>query len=165
MVSGAASDARISVASGWQGPHAGGMTTCSRWLSEARAIPPDNVPTDDRIPEGMPARPDSIQIRFVELGSRFPAESPPMAGTPAGVRGDWGLGTITRWCRFAQPPATSLQASGLPTCSGSPAEQPWRRADAHSGQMDTPNALKRWTAFFREARKRKETARGARKKK
>ena len=86
------------------------------------------------------ARPDSIQIPLVELGSGFPAESPPMAGTPAGVRGDWGLGTITRWCRFAQPPATSLQASGLPTCSGSPAEQPWRRADAHSGKIDTPKS-------------------------
>ncbi len=38
-----------------------------------------------------------------------------MGWHPAGVR---GIGGKIRWCRFAQPPATSLDASGIKTTDG-----------------------------------------------
>ena len=74
--------------------HAGGMAACSRWLSAA--TPP--VGEKNRVhPEGMPA-----DLLVIIINS--------FAGTPAGVQ---LIRTSFRWRRFAQPPATCCDTSGV----------------------------------------------------
>ena len=82
----------------------GGMKSCSRWLSEARATPPDGGASKLPHPGGMP--------------SWLVATT--MAGTPAGVRnsggtGSGGVASLDHRLQDEMPPASR---DGVPLASG-----------------------------------------------
>ncbi len=71
--------------------YAGGIQACSRWLSSA--IPPDPALTNRSTPDGVPR---------TLLGWMWP---------PSRV---WRILYVrSRWCRFAQPPATGWHPCGM----------------------------------------------------
>ena len=119
--------------------HPGGMPDCSRWLSEA--TPPEPItPLTTRTPAGVPDRggnglaktprreadPKSQRSEPHQPTPRPNESHPPHRLRPSQTLGRctrrcwhpcrdaWGLsGTRNRWCRFAQPPATPSDASGI----------------------------------------------------
>jgi hypothetical protein len=91
----------------------GGDAACSRWFSTA--TPPEEAPIM-RNPEGVPAGLED----WWRLG--FPGEVPRGGGCWGGkgspvvwtllepLQGSDSQGTVVRWCRSAQPPATCLES-------------------------------------------------------
>ena len=83
------------------------MSACSRWLSEARVTPPDPLSTIQEHPGRWCQLRTNTELVAPNRADQFVVVS----GIPPGCRCE--LAARHRWYRFAQPPATVWQPSGL----------------------------------------------------